>query len=153
MKESILALLIGIGGTNSLGEKSPYYLGGLRIETQDFRIEGVYDSSDKIESPGYRISGSAIWKFHRARFGTSYSYRHTEAWNKDAVFLVIGAGSDKVELLFLPAINSSNNELKLELRIRLWKLELHSLYEYYNMTNGRTDKRFGICSQLIVVLP
>jgi hypothetical protein len=153
VKESILALLIGIGGTSNLGEKSPYFLGGLRIETKDFRLEGTYDTSDKIESPGYRISGLSTWSYHWLRFGGAYSYRSTKAWNKSAPFLVLGIGSERVELLLHKAIDTPNNELKLTLKIKVWKLELHSLYEYYNMTNDSSDRRFGIGSQLVLVLP
>jgi hypothetical protein len=153
MKEHILALLIGIGGTNNLGEKSPYYLFGGRIENNDIRIEGTFDTSDKIEAPGFRIATSATWKYNWLHFGAAYSYRSTKAWNKYAPFLVIGAGNDRVELLFSRAINTPNNELKAELRIRLHPIELQTFYEYYNMTSDLSDHRFGIGSQLVLVFP
>lgn len=153
MKESILALLIGIGGTKDLGEKNPYLLVGGRIETQDIRFEGIWDSSDKIESPGWRVSGNILFKYKGLFLGGGYyTFRHTQNWNKDAVFLTTGAGNKNLELLISGAVDSLNNEWKAELRVKTKWIELHSYYEYYNMTNDPKDHRFGLGSQLVLVL-
>ena len=154
MKESILALLIAIGGTKDLGEESPYLLVGARFDNSSIRIEGSWDTSDKRESPGWRASGKLLFKYQTLFFGGGYyTYRHTEAWNKDAVFLTTGAGNKNLELLISGAVNSPNNEWKAELVVKAWKLELHTLFEFYNMTNDPSDKRFGMGSQLVLVLP
>ena len=152
MKESILALLLGIGGTKDLGEKSPSYALGARIESRDFRIEAVWDSADKIESPGWSANGTLAWKYQTFIFGGMFSYRHTEAWDKDATWLLLGLNSHHVEFLLSHAVVSQNNEFKIEVRAKAWKLELHSYYELFQMTNNPNDHRFGLGSQLVLVL-
>jgi hypothetical protein len=89
--------------------------------------------------------------YKKAHFGFAYSYRHTEAWNKDAFLLIVGISGKVNRLSLKKSVNSQNDELILELATRFKFLEARTYFETFLHTNT-SNRDYGYGVEFLLVL-
>lgn len=114
------ALLGGIGSSKRMGEVSPFAVASLQAGYRAISGEVCWDSADKIENhSGWSLRGAGDARLSFLTVGGAYSYRHTNGWSKDAWWLRTGIVAGPLWVIASAAINSPNQERKIEARLRL----------------------------------
>ena len=134
-------ILSGLSTTQHMGEVTPSLDILASMGRGPLEVECWWSPVDKIESPGWAAGAHADLSRGWAVGGVGYSYRHTEAWTKDAVWLRAGVQGRGLKLMAAQDVKSHNRVSKLELRARGrvgWLIvEPHGFVASYKQGAGR----------------
>ena len=113
------AILVGLGFTSGMGERTPAPEVGLRLESAVVRVEADWSGADKIESgAGYAARGAVDLRHRWVFAGVGYTYRDGGVWVKRASWLRAGVDLGPLSVIARAAVDSPNRERGVELRAR-----------------------------------
>lgn len=111
-------ILAGITSSAHMGEITPSMDVLASLGQGPLEVECWWSPVDKIESPGWLAGGYLDWSHGWVVGGVGYSYRHTAAWDKDALWLRAGVQHKGVKIVAAQDVKSENKVTKVEARVR-----------------------------------
>jgi len=114
------AILVGLGSTHNVGERSPAFTAGAEMRYRAVQAEGWYSAAPKIETgDGWATRlGADVWS-GPISVGASWAHRETSQWSKDRLFVRASAQHGPLRLIAEVAPDSPNMEARGEVRLHL----------------------------------
>jgi hypothetical protein len=143
------SILGGVGSTQGIGERSPYFSAYGDLSAGPIGVEGYWSSADKVESPGWIAKALLKAGLGPVEAGIGRSFRHTDAWDKGGTWGHAGVKAGPFLLAVEKALGTPNDETKVEGRLRLRQkngltVEPRAFYERYRDSAGARHGGWGL---------